>query len=67
MLLDYRFVINLPDPYFIQGFLRRHKNLTVRQVNLIKRGRAAVSHEIVNVFYNFYKVAAGVLPENIHN
>jgi hypothetical protein len=37
-------------------------------VNLIKRGWAAVSHEIVNAFFdNFYKVAAGVPPENIHN
>jgi len=68
MLLYYRFVKNLPGPDFVKGFLRRHKNLTVRTVNLIKRGRAAVSHEIVNdIFDNFYKVAAGVPPENIHN
>jgi hypothetical protein len=68
MLLYYRFVINLPGPDFVKGFLKRHKNLTVRQVNLIKRGRAAVSHEIVNAFFdNFYKMAAGVPPENIHN
>jgi len=68
MLLYYRFVNNLPGPDFVKGFLNRHKNLTVRQVNLIKRGRAAVSHDTVNAFFdNFYKVAAGVPPENIHN
>ena len=67
-MLYYRFVINLPGPNFVKGFLKRHKNLTVRQVNLIKRGRVAVSHEIVNAFFdNFYKVTAGVPPENIHN
>jgi len=59
MLLYYRFVNNLPCPDFIKGFLRRHKNLTVRQVNLTKRSRAAVSHEIVNAFFdNFYKVTS---------
>ncbi len=37
-------------------------------MNLTKRSRAAVSHEIVNAFFdNFYKVTAGVPPENIHN
>jgi hypothetical protein len=40
----------------------------VRQVNPIKRGRAAISHKNVNDFFsNFYKVSAGVLPENIQN
>jgi hypothetical protein len=68
MLLYYRFVNNQPGPDFIKGFLRWHKNLTVRQVNLIKRGRVAFSHEIVNAFFdNFYKVTAGVPLENIHN
>jgi hypothetical protein len=36
----------------------------VRQVNLIKRGRAAISHKILQ---QLHKVAAVVLPENIHN
>jgi hypothetical protein len=59
MLLYYRFVNNLPGPDFVKGFLNRHKKQTVRQVNLIKRGRAAVSHETVNAFFdNFCKVAA---------
>jgi hypothetical protein len=67
MLIYYRFV-NLPGPYFFKGFLRRHKNLTLRQVKLIKRGRPAVFYEIANAFFdNFYKVAAGVPSENIHN
>ena len=50
------------------GFLKRHRQLSVRRVGLIKRTRAAVSHEIVNDFFDEIEpVLAGVPPENILN
>ena len=42
---------NFPGPDFVEGFMRRHPELTVRKANLIKRSRAAVSHEDVNSFF----------------
>jgi len=52
----------------MEGFLKRHPELTVRVASLIKRGRARVSHNDVNEFFNrFEKVMEGVLPANIFN
>lgn len=63
-----RFVNNRPGPDFIEGFLRRHPRLSVRTANLIKRSRAAVSHEEINKFFDNYEaVVAGIPPENQFN
>jgi hypothetical protein len=63
-----RFVNNVPGPDFVRGFLRRHKELSRRTANLIKRSRAAVSHEVVNSFFDQYEQsAAGIDPDNIYN
>jgi hypothetical protein len=45
-----RFTDNLPGRDFVRGFLKRHPRLSVRKVNLIKRGRAVVSQGVVNKF-----------------
>jgi hypothetical protein len=58
----------MPGKDFVAGFLRRHKELTVRKANLIKRSRAALSHDDVNTFFdNFEKTVAGIPPQNIYN
>ena len=45
------FANNMPGPDFVEGFMKRHPELTVRKANLIKRSRAAVSHEDVKSFF----------------
>jgi len=63
-----RFVNNLPGPDFILSFLNRHPVLSNRRANLIKRSRAAVTHEIVQDFFkHFAKAAEGVPAENMFN
>lgn len=63
-----RFVNNLPGPDFVRGFLARHKELTVRTANLIKRSRAALSQEIVNSFFDLYQESAtDIPPSNVFN
>jgi hypothetical protein len=64
----FRFVDNLPGHFFVKGFLKRHARLTVRTANLIKRSRAALSHEEVNNFFDRFELtAAGIPPENMFN
>lgn len=63
-----RFTDNKPGPEFVKGFLKRHRQLSQRRANLVKRARAALSLEIVTDFFdNYNKVAAGVPPENVFN
>lgn len=63
-----RLVDNMPGKDFISGFLKRHRELTVRTANLIKRSRAMLSADVVNDFFNCYEVAAaGVPPANVYN
>ena len=63
-----RFVDNLPGNDWMDGFLKRHKELALRCANLIKRSRGAVSREMVQDFFKrFTKVVEGVPPENIWN
>jgi hypothetical protein len=63
-----RFKDNLPGPDFIKCFMKRHPRLTARTANMIKRSRAALSHQEVKDFFQRYEeTAAGVLPENIWN
>ncbi len=63
-----RFINNLPGPDFMIGFMNRHPELSVRTANLIKRGRAALSHQEVNEFFDrVEKELEGVPPENIWN
>jgi hypothetical protein len=46
----------------------RHKQLTVRTGNMIKRSRAAISQKDVSDFLErFMKSAEGVPPENMYN
>ncbi len=61
-----RFVNNRPGPDCMEGFLRRHPQLSVWKANLIKRSRAAVSHYYVNKFFDNYEAAvARIPPENM--
>jgi hypothetical protein len=63
-----RFADNLPGKDFAAGFLRRHKELTVRTANLIKRSRAMLSADIVNDFFDKYEVSAVDVPDdNVYN
>jgi hypothetical protein len=63
-----RFKENLPTRKFVVTFLNRHKELTLRKANPIKRSRAMVSRENVAEFFeNFKKTAEGVPPENLFN
>jgi hypothetical protein len=63
-----RLADNLPGKDFIKGFLKRHRQLTIRTANLIKRSRAMLSADIVNDFFDRYEhSAAGVHPDNVFN
>ena len=63
-----RLVNNMPGKDFISGFLKRHRELTIRTANLIKPSRAMLSADIVNEFFDLYEVAAaGVPPANVYN
>jgi hypothetical protein len=58
----------LPGPDFHRGFLKRHPQLSERVANLVKRSRAALSHDQVNDFFDrVEKAAENVLPENFWN
>lgn len=58
----------MPGPDFVPGFLERHPVLSNRTANLIKRSRAALSHEIVDSFFERYKKSLGdIPPENVYN
>ncbi len=62
------FVNNLPRPDFVRGFLKCYPQLTVMWANMIKRGRAALTQEEVNQFFDWYeKVVAGIPLENMFN
>jgi len=63
-----RFKENMPTHRWVSRFLARHKDLTLRAANPIKRSRASVSREDVTGFiHNWEQVVAGVPPENIYN
>jgi hypothetical protein len=63
-----RFKDNLPTRQFVDKFLGRHKDLSLRTANNIKRSRAKVSRDDVTSFiHNFEKSVDGVPPENIFN
>jgi hypothetical protein len=63
-----RFVDNLPTKRFVDTFIGRHPQFTLRKTNPIKRTRAAVSREQVEEFFtNFKKSMEGVPPENLFN
>jgi hypothetical protein len=59
---------NFPTKKFVIGFLARHKELSFRKANNIKRSRALVSREEVQeLFKHFSKTVEGVPPCNIWN
>jgi len=61
-------VNNLPGKDFTAGFLKRHRELSIRTANLIKRSRAGLSQKIINSFFGKYeKSAASIEPCNIYN
>jgi hypothetical protein len=63
-----RFTDNLPTHRWVTTFLGRHKDLSLRKTNAIKRSRGAVSREEVYAFFdNFAKAAEDVPPENMFN
>jgi hypothetical protein len=63
-----RFADNLPTRRFVDTFLGRHSEFTLRKTNAIKRSRAALSREEVTKFFdNFAKSAEGVAAENMYN
>ena len=48
--------------------MERHPILSTRTANLIKRSRAALSHEIVDNFFEKFKQTMGDIPlENVYN
>lgn len=53
---------NKPGRGFVKRFFRRHPELTVRRANLIKRSRAAVSHDDINSFFDHFEVTAVDVP-----
>jgi hypothetical protein len=59
---------NLPTKRFVDCFIRRHPQFSLRTTNSIKRSRAALSRKEVKTFFdNFQKSAEGVRPENMWN
>ena len=63
-----RFTDNLPTRRFVDSFLGRHPDFTMRRTNPIKRSRAGLSREEVLRFFEHYvKSAEGVPPENLYN
>jgi hypothetical protein len=63
-----RFNDNLPTHRWVATFLSRHKDLSLRKSNSIKRSRAAVSREDVYKFFgHFLKSVEGVDPANLFN
>ena len=63
-----RFKDNLPTYKWVQSFLGRHKVLSERKANPIKRARAGVSRQDVRDFFvHFTKSAEGVAKENMFN
>ena len=58
----------MPGHDFVSGFIERHPILSTRTANLIKRSRAALSHEIVDDFFEKFKQTMGdIPPENVYN
>jgi hypothetical protein len=63
-----RFKDNLPTNRFVNRFLERHPEFSLRSTNAIKRARASLSRAEVKAFFdNFQKSAEGVSPENMWN
>lgn len=63
-----RFTNNTPGKFFVKGFLKRHRTLTIRKANFIKRVRAALSHSDVNDFFvRFEQVVKDIDPDCIYN
>lgn len=59
---------NVPGKEWVKNFLRRHKRLTTRFANNIKRVRAQVSQDIIsNYIDRLAPELDGVPPENIYN
>jgi hypothetical protein len=59
---------NFPTDHFVKHFLGRHKQLTFRKANNIKRSRAMVTREEVEKFFENYTKTVEVVPaENIWN
>lgn len=64
----HRFTDNYPGRDWTKSFLLRHPELSVRFVPNIKKGRVAITPEILTSYINnLSKVTAGVPPENIWN
>lgn len=58
----------MPGPDFVPGFMQRHPDLSSRTANLIKRSRAALTHEIVDSFFEKFKETLGnIPPESVFN
>lgn len=64
-----RFKKNLPGPDWVRSFLFRHKNvLTQRLCENIKRARAGVTHESVNLYFdNLQDTLKDIQPNSIVN
>lgn len=59
---------NLPGKEWVQGFLKRHPELTMRFASNIKRVRAAITAESLKEYiHNLSQVVDGIPPENIWN
>ena len=66
--LNLRFKDNLPGQDYMDGFIRRHPELTMRLTNSIKRARAALTTEtVVKWFEEYSALVEGVQASNIWN
>lgn len=59
---------NLPGKDFMDGFIKRHSELSMRNTSCVKRARGAVSRDQVKDFFKRYtKEVEGVPPTHIWN
>lgn len=68
--VEKRFANNLPDPDFVESFLRRHPDLSVRFSSNVKRARICVSEEVLTEYIENLKTeleTANIPPSRIYN
>lgn len=63
-----KFANNIPGIDYAHGFVKRHRELSIRIANNIKRARAAVDFDCLKSYFdNLKNELSGVPPENIYN
>lgn len=63
-----RFNDNLPGMDWFKGFMKRHRDLTIKLAENTKRVRAGVSYEVIQEYFeNLRRTVQGVPPSHIIN